>query len=399
MTTTSQKTNVERLLPSQTRLYNLDKKYKGFIGGVGSGKTRFGAFWSAVQALHFPGDGMIVAPTYQMLQDVSVKAFIEILERLNRPHNHIRSRQLIELEGGTVYCRSAEHPERLRGPNLSWAWIDEAALCRAVTWLVMIGRLRLNDARALITTTPAGYNWVYEHFVEKQNPAYGMIQASSRENPYLDKDFVAELTASYSAEYADQEIEGKFVTFEGLVYTEFSHDTENGNIQEIEIGDDWRKVRGIDFGYTNPFVCLWGAIDPDGRLHIYQEYYMRKRLISEHAGVIKDTEAGNYNWTVSDWDAQERAELESAGVYTVRANKEVTTGIQKVKARLKRQPDGKPRLTIHPRCVNTIKEFGAYRWNPSTRGGKEEPVKEFDHAMDVIRYMVMELDHGGFILV
>ena len=348
--------NVETLLPAQSRLYNLEKKYKAFIGGVGSGKSRFGAFWSVVQALYFEGDGMIVAPTYRMLEDVSIIAFTEILERLNRPYEHIRSKNLVTTGRGNIFLRSAEHPERLRGPNLSWAWIDEAALCREDTWKIMLGRLRLNNARGLITTTPAGFNWVYRYWVEMNNDSYGLIRSSTRENHYLDKDFVAQLEASYSEEYAAQEIEGQFVTFEGLIYPEFSHDTDSGNIQDVVIQDDWERVRGIDFGYTNPFVCLWGALDGDGRLYIYDEHYKTKLLIQEHASIIMDREKGEFTWTVSDWDAQERAELENAGVATIRAQKDVTTGIQKVKSRLKKQADGKPRLFVHPRCVNLIKE-------------------------------------------
>jgi phage terminase large subunit len=342
---------------------------------------------------------MIVAPTYRMLEDVTVAAFTETLERHNRPYNRVRSRQLIETGNGKVFTRSAEHPDRLRGPNLSWALIDEAALCRDTVWPIMLGRLRLNSAVALVTTTPSGYNWLYHYWVEMQNESYGMVQCSTRENYHLDADFVGELEASYTDQFAAQEIDGQFVTFEGLIYTEFSHDAEIGNIQEVEIQDDWTKVRGIDFGYTNPFVCLWGAVDGDGRLHIYNEHYERKRLIKDHACIIKDTETASYLWTVADWDAQERAELESEGISTSRAQKEVTLGIQKVKARLKRQADGKPRLTIHPRCVNTIKEFSSYRWNPNAKGGKEEPLKEFDHAMDVVRYMTMEFDNSGFVLV
>ena len=234
--------------------------------------------------------------------------------------------------------------------------------------------------------------------MDLDNPAYGMVQASSRENHYLDDDFVEQLEASYTEQYAAQEIEGNFVTFEGLVYSEFSQDATLGHVQEFEVNPDWQKVRSIDFGYVNPFVCLWGAIDNDGRLYIYDEHYQSKLLIEEHAAIIKEVE-GPFTWTVSDWDAQERAELESAGISTVRAQKEIVIGIQKVKARLKRQADGKPRLIVHPRCVNLRKEFSSYRWNPKAGGGKEVPIKEKDHAMDALRYQVMEIDGGGFILI
>ena len=394
---TAQPDHSDRLLPSQGRLYQLKKKYKAFIGGVGSGKTHLGAIWARDQ-IPLGGDGMIVAPTYRMLEDVTEPALFASLDKLHWKYEHIRSRNNIIVGGSTIFLRSAERPERLRGPNLTWLWGDEAALWRDEVWKILLGRLRIGNARGLITTTPAGFNWVYYYWAEMQNDSYGMIKASTRENRHLDSDFVQSLEDSYTEEYAEQEIEGGFVTFEGLVYSEFSHDTDEGNIQEWEIKDDWRRVRGIDFGYTNPFVCLWGAIDNDGRLFIYDEHYKSKLLIKEHASIINRV-AGEFVWTVSDWDAQERAELEAEGISTIRAQKEVIIGIQKVKSRLKRQADGIPRLVIHPRCVNLKKEFSSYRWNPKLRGGKEEPIKEADHGMDALRYMVMEIDGGTFVYI
>ena len=388
-------TNVVRLLPAQSRLYKLNRKYKGFIGGVGSGKTYFGGFWACEQALYTKGDGMIVAPTYRMLEDVTMPAFTERLDGCKRGYHHDISRSRIEVEDARVFMRSAEHPQRLRGPNLSWAWIDEAALARPEVWPIMMGRLRLNDARALITTTPAGFNWIHHYWIEMGRDTYGLIQASTRENKYLDTDFVRDLEDSYTSEFAAQEIDGEFVMFEGAVYSEFSHDSVLGNIRDFEVDPEWQKVRGIDFGYTNPFVCLFGAIDNDGRLYIYDEHYQRKTLIKDHARSINER-VGDFIWTVADHDAQERAELNDAGISTQRAKKDVTIGIQKVKSRLKRQADGKPRLIVHPRCVQLIKEFGAYRWNPKR---PEEPVKELDHGMDAMRYMVMEIDQGGFFIV
>ena len=53
------------------------------------------------------------------------------------------------------------------------------------------------------------------------------------------------------------------------------------------------------------------------------------------------------------------------------------------------------RLFISCKCVNLIDEIYQYRW-PDPRDGaakKEEPVKDHDHAMDAMRYMVMEADH------
>jgi phage terminase large subunit len=118
--------------------------------------------------------------------------------------------------------------------------------------------------------------------------------------------------------------------------------------------------------------------------------------MKDHASAVKNR-PGDYAWTVSDHDAQDNAELRAEGINTKNAKKDVILGLQKVKARMKVQGDGYPRLFICKRCKNVIREFGSYRW-PETRAtgnDKEEPMKENDHAMDAIRYMVMEIDRGS----
>jgi phage terminase large subunit len=81
-------------------------------------------------------------------------------------------------------------------------------------------------------------------------------------------------------------------------------------------------------------------------------------------------------------------------VYAINARKDVLAGLQRVKSRLVVQGDGYPRLFVSSRCVNVIKEFELYRWQDSKddRNDKEEPLKQNDHAMDALRYMVMQMD-------
>jgi len=334
---------------------------------------------------------MVIAPTYPMLRDVVQRTFLEWADRLDIRYSFSKSEEKAEIAGAVVLFRSSDQPERLRGPNLNWAYLDEAALMSERTWKVVLGRLRVGEPSAWVTTTPAGFNWVYRNWVERRDPAYELIHATSPENTFLPPGYVADLRSNYTGEFAQQEIDGDFVAFEGLVYPEFSREV---NVAEHDLREGWGRVRGIDYGYTNPFVCLWGALDEDDRLHIYDEHYRGKTLIGEHAEAIK-RRAGSYRFTVSDHDAQDSAELSHCGVSTRPAQKDVIRGIQKVKARLALQADGRPRLTISPKCVNLLREFGSYRWNETKEGrnDKEEPVKENDHAMDALRYMVMEIDN------
>ena len=86
--------------------------------------------------------------------------------------------------------------------------------------------------------------------------------------------------------------------------------------------------------------------------------------------------------------------LAAAGVPTRPADKAVLTGIQAVQLRLAAAGDGRPRLLVSRACANLIGEFYEYRWADPKEGAnaREEPVKAHDHAMDALRYMVMEAD-------
>lgn len=202
---------------------------------------------------------------------------------------------------------------------------------------------------------------------------------------------------------------GKWVQAEGVVYE--SYEPSKHLIDRFEIPTEWRRFRVIDFGYTNPFVCQWWAVDGDGRMYLYREIYMSQRLVEDHAVQIRAYSANEHiEATVADHDAEDRATLERHGITTQPAIKEVTSGIQAVQERLKVAGDGKPRLflmrdalieadeglleSIKP--TSTAEEIEGYMWEKSQEGkaAKEAPHKVDDHGMDAMRYAVMYLDAG-----
>ena len=50
-------------------------------------------------------------------------------------------------------------------------------------------------------------------------------------------------------------------------------------------------------------------------------------------------------------------------------------------------------LRIGADCTDILREFTLYRWDEGA--GRDCPVKEFDHAMDDMRYFVCSLEDGG----
>lgn len=175
--------------------------------------------------------------------------------------------------------------------------------------------------------------------------------------------------------------EGEWATAEGAVYDMFS---TADHVVERQIDEFQRFGLAMDEGYTNPAVVLLIGEDGDGRLHIISEFYRRNilqnevvdycvNLVKEHACYIAAVDAAAAGLI---------ADLQSRDVPAVASKGRVQDGIHRIQDRLKIQPDGKPRLTVSPACVNTINEFESYIWRPE----KDEPIKENDHAMDAIRY-------------
>lgn len=203
---------------------------------------------------------------------------------------------------------------------------------------------------------------------------------------------------------------GLWVSAEGMVYEDSWNPAVN-IVKPFPIPKEWPRYLVVDFGYTHPFVCLWAAQDPDGRLYIYRQIYKTKTLVEDHAKEIKRVS----RWAekdgdplprviICDHDAEDRATLERhLGLMTTPAHKSVSDGIQAVASRFRKAGDGKPRLMImrdslvhrdqdlaagkQPTCLEEEPE--SYVWD--TRQGMkrgEQPVKESDHALDCTRYLV-----------
>jgi predicted phage terminase large subunit-like protein len=191
-------------------------RYAAFVGGIGSGKSYAGGIKALVQELDKPRLGLVVAPSFGMLRDstwrVCLETWAPLLARAYRQEMRLALRT-----GAEVLFRSADDPDHLRGPSVRWAWLDEAALCPAATWPIVIGRLREGGqmGRAWVTSTPKGHNWLFDVFVTQANADTALYQAATRTNPFIDAAYVASLEQQYPSQFARQELGGEFVVLGG----------------------------------------------------------------------------------------------------------------------------------------------------------------------------------------
>lgn len=374
------------LYPAQDDFVACRDRFTALVGGIASGKSRAGCVKAFLRASERKTLGMITAPTYPMLRDATLRTFMELTREFVA--DFYKSEMLVTLVNGSeVLFRSADNPDRLRGPNLHWWFGDEAALYGPTVWPIMIGRLRA-DGRAgdaFLATTPRGRNWVYERQGEIR-----LFRTRTRDNPYLAPEFVQSLEASYGGQFAAQELDGEFIAFEGLVYDDF----ERARHIQTQAGPFVRYVAGVDEGYTNPAVILVAGVDGDGRAHVVEEFYQRRVLqgdvVAEAVRLHRDYKIEEF--LVDPSAAGLSADLKRHGLPVRSAKNDVMPGIQTVKAALAVAGDGRPRLTLSPSCVNTIAEFEGYVWKEHKAAGfRDEPEKVNDHAMDTLRYILMYL--------
>src|SRR5207245_5387594 len=126
-----------RVLPSQERFLRCQASKKGFSGAVGSGKTVALCYQALISAARNPNCvGLIGAPTYPMLFDVTLRSMLEILEEKRIRFHFHKSDKILTLpqSNSTILFRSLDRYENLRGPNLAWVGVDELTYCRAEAW-------------------------------------------------------------------------------------------------------------------------------------------------------------------------------------------------------------------------------------------------------------------------
>lgn len=131
------------------------------LAGRGFGKTRVGAETVREWAEN-PGELILmVAPTASDVREVMIdgpSGLMSCYPHKDRP-DYNPSRHLVRFKSGSIgITRSADEPERLRGPQFTKFWWDELCACRYVeeAWdQIMFGfRVRSPNLRGVITTTP-----------------------------------------------------------------------------------------------------------------------------------------------------------------------------------------------------------------------------------------------------
>ncbi len=402
------------LIDQQWAFLTSPARFSLYIGGIGSGKTTAGCLRAIRLAFMQPGSlGLIGAPTYTMLRDTTQRMLLQLLPSWAIANYRHDDNHLTLINGSEILFRSLDDPDRLRGLNLAWYWLDEATLCGHYAWQILKGRLRQSGYRTtgIATATPHGRDGYWRDFEAEPRPGHCLYRATTADNAsHLPADFIPDL--GLTGAHYEQEVLGLFTAFQGLVY---QLDTgPNGNVRdpspEAEAAQSLSPrfvevIGGIDWGFTNPAVALILARDGDDHWWVLEELYRRRApLDGVLIPALVDLTRRHHvaAWFCGPDDPGAIAALSAAlaseqlPAHVHKADNAIRPGIQTVTSLLAIRPDGTRGLYIAPRCVQTLSEFNCYAFatapdGSANRDTAEEPIKQCDHCMDALRYALQSV--------
>ena len=156
--------------------------------------------------------------------------------------------------------------------------------------------------------------------------------------------------------------------------------------EPFDLPDYWPRAYGLDVGW-NRTAAVWGAWEREtDTVHVYAEHYMGQAPPAVHASAIKAK--GPWIWGAIDpasagsgqIDGKKLRQVYTAeGLNLIDADNAVEAGIHACYQRM-----AAARLKIFRTCRNLITEYRIYR-----RDENGKVVKENDHALDAMRYLIM----------
>lgn len=290
--------------------------------------------------------------------------------------------------GEKCYCLGAEkvsQVSKIRGASIKYCYGDEVADWAEEVFALLKSRLDKEYSCFDGTYNPQYPNHWLKKFLDSNADIFSQVYTID-DNPFLPPSFVENLKKEYAGTvFYDRYILGKWTLAEGLIYPMFG---DSCIVQDIPDTGDY--YISIDYGTHNPFSAGLWCVTKTEAVRIGEYYYCgreerKEKTPEEYYSEVKRLAGGrDIKCLIVDPSADAFiATVKKHHEFKVRgAVNDVLPGIQTTAEMI---ASGK--VKIHESCEDAIREFGLYRWDEKAES--DRVVKENDHAMDEVRYMVM----------
>ena len=251
-------------------------------------------------------------------------------------------------------------------------------------------------------------DWIHDEIYEKsQEPGkseyHDWFELDTTKNTHLDQDSIAVQAKQWDQKTRDVRLYGKSMTFSSRIHPLFTDQDATwclncrkavntntvdcpecgadqcvgfNHVVELEGQEKYPSVFLLDPHPRKPHMWLWVTVDPNDDLYCFAEGELASEPVDVSEQVFAtETEFGLYNAlrlidpnmgrspasTVRDITWQD--EFDRSGLLCELSD-DSSVGRKRVDEYLKVDPyTHRPRLHVHPRCVNTIHQIKRYRWS------------------------------------
>lgn len=274
---------------------------------------------------------------------------------------------------------------RIRGMTSFGAYINEGTVANEEVFNEIKSRCSGEGARILVDTNPdQPEHWLKTNFVDKTD---GKVIQSFHykldDNIFLSERYRENIKKSTpSGVFYDRDINGLWVSADGLVYQDFNKDIHYISKDKLNDINFVRYFAGVDWGYEHFGAIVVIGEDDRGNLYLLEEYSAQHKEIDywiNKANSIKK-KYGNIKFYCDSARPEHLAAFKRNGIKAFNADKAVLSGVEAVAKRIKTNT-----LFVVYDNVNLFrKEIFMYAWNKNTG----EPIKKWDDVLDALRYAI-----------
>lgn len=285
-------------LPHQHKFIYSTAVYPALVSGLGAGKTEALIYRTLMLLSTIPKARIgIYEPTVDLIKRIIYPRFEEIFASSGLKFKLNKSDGIIEVWFATgkaeIIFRSMDNYTRIIGYETHHSILDEIdTLPKQKAMEVWIRVLARNRKKFLkpdgtrgsntvgITTTPEGFNFVYEMWVKEHadNPDYELIKGRTIDNHHLHPDYVPTLMRTYPPQLIKAYLDGEFVNLKGnTVYDGFNRVSSDTHLQIGNFPLTAPLYIGMDFnvGRMSAVVAMKPTVT-EGDNNLKQLYIMEE---------------------------------------------------------------------------------------------------------------------------
>jgi hypothetical protein len=360
--------------------------YGGAAGGGKSYAILFDALANALDPQQAPCKIIIFRQSFPELERTLIRRSRELYPRELGKYNESKKLWTF-INGSTIefaYLEKESDLENYQGAEYDFIYFDELTHFTEHQYRYMKSRLRganpniHRQVKAATNPGGVGHAWVKKRFIDigppeqlhtvqetddDGNPMFHpltgkpvlstrmFIPAKVYDNEILmknDPNYIVRLM-SLPDQDRKQLLEGDWDAFAGQMFSEWNRNIHV--IKPFELPEHWTKIRAIDEGYNDPFVCQWWAFDEQGKAYLYREFKKTHLLASEQAEAVKALTPPNekITYTVADtsmWSPSKDSGVSPAEIF-------IQHGVPLIPA-TKQRPNGWMRLREYMHVYETV---------------------------------------------